>query len=384
MDKKNDDNIPKEINCYKIGKLLYSYGIYKVHIGTNSLTKEEVTIKIINKKNINDNSNLLSSINNDIFFSKILTHNNILKLVDIYESSVYIFIIMESFKGEFLSSYMSKHKRLEEPEALKIFSKIISAMIYIHNMNICHLDINLDSILIDENDKNKIKICDFKFGQYYYTKFKTLNKSVESNMFTCPEVSMSDGYIPELADVWSSGILLCYLLTGEYPINTDKELDSNERYIVPNNISKNLQDLLKNILDIDIDKRYRFDDILHSEYFIDNNYSNEILEENKNNHIIEKMNLRKIYERYLKEKSYLEKEQNQNLLINLENIINQDNSIDNKRKNKALEINEVSKNDKENNRNLINKNNKINTFKSNDNNKINSNQIKKKRYIIRY
>ena len=386
MDKKNDDNIPKEINCYKIGKLLYSYGIYKVHIGTNSLTKEEVTIKIINKKNINDNSNLLSSINNDIFFSKILSHNNILKLVDIYESSVYIFIIMENFKGEFLSSYMSKHKRLEEPEALKIFSKIISAMIYIHNMNICHLDINLDSILIDENDKNKIKICDFKFGQYYYTKFKTLNKSVESNMFTCPEVSMSDGYIPELADVWSSGILLCYLLTGEYPINTDKELDSNERYIVPNNISKNLQDLLKNILDIDIDKRYRFDDILHSEYFIDNNYSNEILEENKNYHVIEKMNLRKIYERYLKEKSNLEKEQTQNLLINLDNIINQDILIDKKRMNKALEINEESKNDtknnKENNKNLMNKNNKINTFKSNENHKINSNQIKKKNIFI--
>ena len=386
MDKKNDDNIPKEINCYKIGKLLYSYGIYKVHIGTNSLTKEEVTIKIINKKNINDNSNLLSSINNDIFFSKILSHNNILKLVDIYESSVYIFIIMENFKGEFLSSYMSKHKRLEEPEALKIFSKIISAMIYIHNMNICHLDINLDSILIDENDKNKIKICDFKFGQYYYTKFKTLNKSVESNMFTCPEVSMSDGYIPELADVWSSGILLCYLLTGEYPINTDKELDSNERYIVPNNISKNLQDLLKNILDIDIDKRYRFDDILHSEYFIDNNYSNEILEENKNYHVIEKMNLRKIYEIYLKEKSNLEKEQTQNLLINLDNIINQDILIDKKRMNKALEINEESKNDtknnKENNKNLMNKNNKINTFKSNENHKINSNQIKKKNIFI--
>ena len=394
MDKKNDDNIPKEINCYKIGKLLYSYGIYNVHIGTNSLTKEEVTIKIINKKNLNDNSNLLSSINNEIFFSKILSHNNILKLIDIYESSLYIFIIMENFKGEFLSSYMNKNKILEESEALKIFSKIISAMIYLHNMNICHLNINLDSILIDENDENKIKICDFKYGQYYYTKFKTLNNSVESNMFTCPEVSMSDGYIPELADVWSSGILLCYLLTGEYPINTDKEIDSNERYIIPNNISQDLQDLLKNILDIDIDKRYRFDDILNSKYFIDNNYSNEILEENKNNHVIEKMNLRKIYERYLKEKSNLEKKQTQNLLINLENIINQDNLFNNKKMNKTLEINEESKNDgiddmkinniknKENNKNLMNKSNKINTFKNNEKNKNNHNQTVKKDIFI--
>lgn len=386
MDKKNDDKIPKEINKYKIGKLLYSNEIFKVHIGANSLTKEEVTIKIISKKNIIDNSNLLSSINNEIFFSKILSHNNILKLLDIYESSHHIFIIMENFKGEFLSSYMNKHKRLEESEALDIFSKIISSMIYIHNMNICHLNINLDSILIDKNDENKIKICDFKYGQYYYTKFKTLNNSLESNIFTCPEVSLSDGYIPELADVWSSGILLCYLLTGEYPINTDEELDSIERYIIPDNISKDLQDLLKNVLDIDIDKRYRFDDILNSKYFIDNNYSNEILEENKINHVIEKMNLRKIYERYLTEKSKLEKEQTQNLLINLDNIINQDILIDNKRMNKTIEINEECKNgdydkksnvkkNKDNKGKVVNKSNKVNTFKNND---IYHNQNKKK------
>ena len=393
MDKKNEEYIPKEINCYKIGKLLYSYRIYKVHLGTNSLTKEKVTIKIINKKDIDDNSNLLSSINNEIFFSKILSHNNILKLIDIYESSQHIFIIMENYKGVFLSSYMIKHKRLEESEALEIFSKIISAMIYIHNMNICHLNINLDSILIDENDENKIKICDFKYGQYYYTKFKSLNNNIESNMFTCPEISMSDGYIPELADVWSSGILLCYLLTGEYPIDTDEEIDSNDRYIIPNNISKDLQDLLINVLDIDIDKRYRFEDILNSKYFIDNNYSNEILEENKKNPVIEKMNLRKIYERYLQEKSKLEKEQTQNLLINLENITNQDILIGNKRMNITSKINKESKNDdsfkgkngdsddkknKENNRNILNKSNKINPFKNNDNNKINYNQIKQK------
>ena len=78
---------------------------------------------------------------------------------------LYIFLIItENFKGELLSSYMNKNKKLEESKALKIFSKLISAMIYIHNMNVCHLNINLDSILIDENNENLIKIFDFKYG----------------------------------------------------------------------------------------------------------------------------------------------------------------------------------------------------------------------------
>ena len=68
---------------------------------------------------------------------------------------------------------MNRHKKLEESKALNIFSKIISAMVYIHNLKICHLNINLESILIDENDENLIKIYDFKNGQYYYSGFKT-------------------------------------------------------------------------------------------------------------------------------------------------------------------------------------------------------------------
>ena len=47
----NDMDMPKEISCYKIGKLLYSYRYYKIYVGINSFTKEEVTIKTI-KKNI--------------------------------------------------------------------------------------------------------------------------------------------------------------------------------------------------------------------------------------------------------------------------------------------------------------------------------------------
>ena len=69
----NDEEIPKEINCYKIGKFLYSYRNYKIYVGINSFTKEEVTIKLIKKKYVKGNSKLLSFVNNEILYTKI--HN---------------------------------------------------------------------------------------------------------------------------------------------------------------------------------------------------------------------------------------------------------------------------------------------------------------------
>ena len=84
-----------------------------------------------------------------------------------------------------------------------------------------------------------------------------MNQNLGINMFTPPEMYSIDSYIPELADVWSCGILLLYLLIGDYPINTDKELDIDERYNIPTDINQDLQDLLKNMLCIDVEKRYR-------------------------------------------------------------------------------------------------------------------------------
>ena len=120
-------------------------------------------------------------------------------------------------------------------------------------MNVCHLNINLKSILIDENDENLIKIYDFKYSQYYYAKFKTTSENVGTNLLT-PEMFSLGSYFPELADLWSCGILLIYLLTGEFPINSNNDLDIDKRYIVPSDINENLQDLLKNILFIDVYK----------------------------------------------------------------------------------------------------------------------------------
>ena len=336
--KENDDDLPKEINCYKIGQLLYSYRNYKIYAGTNSLTKEEVTIKIINKKYINGNSKLLEFVNNEILYTKLFSHSNILKLLEQHENPLYVFMIMENFRGEFLSTYMARNKKLEETKAIKIFSKIISAMAYIHNLNVCHLNITLDSILINENDENLIKIFDFRFSQYYYAKFKTLNEHVGTSMFTCPEMLSIDNYIPELADVWSCGIMLCYLLNGEFPINPDTNLNIEERYVVPNNINEDLQDLLKNMLYIDIDKRYRFDDVVNCKYFTDRNIDSEILEEIDNNFSIDNENLKKIYERYLRIKFNLGKKDNKNALINFEIIIHRELLADNQRMSKLIEM----------------------------------------------
>ena len=101
---------------------------------------------------------------------KLLNHKNILQLYEYIESENFIFIIYEYFKGETLQKYLSKKKKLNENISLKIFHELILTMNDIHNMSICHLNLNFENILIDGN--NNIKLINFKNSHFYKDKIK--------------------------------------------------------------------------------------------------------------------------------------------------------------------------------------------------------------------
>ena len=274
-------NLPKKINCYKILNELYTINenciIYE---GINTYINEKVLIRIYPKESIKRSLSQISLINNDIYLFKLLIHENILRLYEVIESKSFIFIITEYFQGQTISSFIKDNQSLPENAAILIFTELLNAMLYIHEMNICNLNINAENIYI--NDDLDIKIFDFKYGNYYINNEKTLNDIIGDPLYSCPEMHSKDFYFPELADVWSCGVLLYFLLTGKMPFQgktpllLDKVIIKGEYYI-PENISDELNYLLKNILESDPNKRYKFNDIINSDYFKYNGYSNYFL-----------------------------------------------------------------------------------------------------------
>ena len=129
---------------------------------------EKVLIHIFPKEKIKTSINEVTFMNNHVFLMKLLNHKNILQLYEIIETKTHAFLVYEYFNGIKLSDYISKKKKLIEEETLMIFKEILSTLIYIHEMYLCDLNLSSNNIIIDE--KNNIKICDFKYGHFYSTK----------------------------------------------------------------------------------------------------------------------------------------------------------------------------------------------------------------------
>ena len=65
-------------------------------------------------------------------------------------------LVMEIAAGGELYDYLSERKCLEELEARRIFRQIACAVYYCHKNNICHRDLKLENILLDENGNAKV------------------------------------------------------------------------------------------------------------------------------------------------------------------------------------------------------------------------------------
>ena len=265
----NDENraslkLPeRNVGPYEIEKFLKEGSSSKIFLAKSKYTGEYVVIKVLSKNRLKNNLEDLLLITKQMETLKILKHRNIVSLYEIYESSKNFYFITEYLSGKDLIERIIKKKRFTEEEALRIFFQLLDAMTYMHKMNICHRNIRTEHILFDKN--NRPKIIGFGYSTFY-ERNKKIEGSYGSLCYACPEIIDESPYNPELADVWSLGVILYVLICGYLPFSDDddnknKILIENAKIDFPKEISNKLKDLIRHMLDKNPAKRYNFQKI---------------------------------------------------------------------------------------------------------------------------
>ena len=253
---------------YMRGRLLGKGAYGQVYESKNPIFNNKVAMKIINKNryeldDINSDEN--EYIKSEINILKKLSHPNIVRIFEFYESDNYFYLINEYCKEGPLFDYLQKNV-LSENQLCVIFYQVFSGLIYLHENHILHGDLKPENIMISSLEKNLetnenfawIKIIDFGTAKI----FKNMvikGENIQGTLYyISPEVFSNtiDAY-DEKSDIWSIGIILYKALTKKYPFIGRNE-DQTIYYIVENdydkdnplllNYSKELQDLLKLLL----------------------------------------------------------------------------------------------------------------------------------------
>ncbi len=136
-------------------------------------------------------------------------------------------------------------------KAQKIFTQLVGAVAYVHNCSCVHRDLKLENILLDKNEN--VKLVDFGFTREYEGKASYLQTFCGTVCYSAPEMLKGEKYAGEKVDVWSLGIILYALLTGELPFDDDEDSVTRTKILSddpkwPDHLSPDARSLLSVLL----------------------------------------------------------------------------------------------------------------------------------------
>ncbi|OBA22951.1 Pkinase-domain-containing protein [Metschnikowia bicuspidata var. bicuspidata NRRL YB-4993] len=263
---------PQQIGPWRLGKTLGRGATGRVLLGVHQTTGQKAAVKVVSKLDLNEDyeqpqdrkGGLPYGIEREIIIMKLLTHPNVLRLYDVWETSKALYLVLEYVEGGELFDLLVERGPLEEQEAVKYFRQIILGTAYCHALGICHRDLKPENLLLDSS--LNVKLADFGMAALE-SNGKLLETSCGSPHYAAPEIVSGLKYHGAASDVWSCGVILFALLTGRLPFD-----DENIRNLLlkvqagnfemPLEISPEAQDLIWKMLTVDPMERLTTSDVL--------------------------------------------------------------------------------------------------------------------------
>jgi len=175
-----------------------------------------VAIKVL-KTEFSDDKNFVNKFRGEAQSAAGLSHPNIVNVYDVGDDNGLHYIVMELVEGITLKNFILRKGKLEVKEAVGIAIQIAMGMEAAHINHIIHRDIKPQNIIISR--EGKVKVTDFGIAKATTSNTITSN-AMGSVHYLSPEQARG-GYSDEKSDIYSLGVTLYEMLSGQVPFVGD-------------------------------------------------------------------------------------------------------------------------------------------------------------------
>jgi eukaryotic-like serine/threonine-protein kinase len=206
---------------YRIVRRLGAGGMANVYLAEDQELGRRVAIKILNDRHANDEQ-FVERFRREAKNAASLSHPNIVSIYDRGKAEGTYYIAMEHLDGRNLKELLVARGPAPPRIAIGYVRDILAALEFAHRHAIVHRDIKPHNVLVDRD--NRVKVTDFGIARAGASQMTEAGSIVGTAQYLSPEQARGTT-VDHRSDLYSVGIVLYELLTGEVPFSGDTPVE---------------------------------------------------------------------------------------------------------------------------------------------------------------
>src|SRR5437762_1338263 len=206
---------------YRIVRKLGTGGMAKVYLAEDEVLGRRVAIKILDDRHAGDDQ-FIERFRREAKNAASLSHPNIVSIYDRGEAEGTYYIAMEYLDGRSLKELIVARGPAPVNVAIDYARQILAAIRFAHRHGIVHRDIKPHNVLVDA--EGRLKVTDFGIARAGTSQMTEAGSIVGTAQYLSPEQARGSA-VDQRSDVYSLGIVLYELLTGEVPFSGDTPVE---------------------------------------------------------------------------------------------------------------------------------------------------------------
>lgn len=207
---------------YQIIKSIGEGGMANVYLAYDTILDRNVAVKVL-RGDLATDEKFVRRFQREALSASSLSHPNIVEVYDVGEDNGQYYIVMEYIEGCQLKQLLKKRGKLTLSEVIDIMLQISDGLSVAHDAYIIHRDIKPQNIMI--LDSGLVKITDFGIAMAMNSTQLTQTNSVMGSVHYLPPEQANGKGSTLQSDIYSMGILMYELLTGELPYKGDNAVE---------------------------------------------------------------------------------------------------------------------------------------------------------------